>query len=180
MTYVSLCVPLFHFSFCFFFSPLIPVGCIVALHQSPDDQRHVWVPLPGGRRHQNWERMETIEWTAFEQRIGDVMSGAGAGDGAAAVEAAASAAAPAGKRFLILDGHIILNHKWVTLASSFSLSSFCCCTVDSPEHFLSFSFSFSFSFSLSLSLSHLQTCSLHTVSPMHLVSLRRCRCPHRE
>ena len=77
-------------------------------HQASDDRRHVWVPLPGERRHQNWELVETVDWQAFEERIRNVISGP------AAMASASAAAKPAAKHFLILDGHIILNHKWVT------------------------------------------------------------------
>jgi hypothetical protein len=75
--------------------------------QASDDRRHEWVSLPGHRRHQNWERMETIDWPAFEERIRNVISGPVKD---VRMESAHHSP-PAGKHFLILDGHIILNHK---------------------------------------------------------------------
>lgn len=101
VSYADSISPLFSL---FFVSLSLSPHRTIGLHQANDDRRHVWVTLPGNIKHQNWEREETIDWHAFEERIRNVISGPASGRGGE----------PGAKHFLILDGHIILNHKWVT------------------------------------------------------------------
>lgn len=67
-----------------------------AYFREPSDEHHVWVDLTATRRHQNWERLESVNWDSMGERIGQIVS----------------QPVTSGRRgFLILDGHIILNYK---------------------------------------------------------------------
>lgn len=67
------------------------------LLQSEDDPNHVWVDLVPPRRHQNWERLECVNWDAMCERICQVL--------------AQPVTSGAKHGFLFLDGHIVLNYR---------------------------------------------------------------------
>ncbi|KAI2808133.1 T-complex protein 1 subunit gamma [Blomia tropicalis] len=64
--------------------------------RSPDDPNHVWVDLVPNGRHQNWERLECIDWEQMCQHIEQILS---------------KPNDPKRIGILLLDGHLVLNYK---------------------------------------------------------------------
>lgn len=64
--------------------------------RSPDDPNHVWVDLVPNGRHQNWERLECIDWEQMCQHIEQILS---------------KPNDPKKIGILLLDGHLVLNYK---------------------------------------------------------------------
>ena len=73
----------------------------------------MWVNLSGNVTHQNWELIQTIDWNAFEERIRNLILGTNDPHKSSNAQQSPDPCdhQPEAKQFLILEGHVLLNHQ---------------------------------------------------------------------